>query len=243
MLTFDDGPDAKRGPILLDTLKKYGVQATFFMVGENINATTSETNLQRELRDGHLIGAHSLHHLNSNTLSEAAFKKDLWESISKLFPAMKAEGIHQKEVYFRYPFGAYDAKTYNQMNTIRELSYEKYGENCINFVFWNVDSEDWVAAMTPEKIADGIMAQLEGGTAYEHVLVNGKYQVKEYHVNPATAPKGGVILMHEIHDRSVAAVPLLIEKLKRAGYEIVPLNAVKEYYFAGKTCELKSKRP
>ena len=239
VLTFDDGPDPKRGPTLLDTLKKYGVHATFFMIGHNVTSATTETNLRRELRDGHLLAAHSLHHDDSNRQSEAAFKASLWASISRLFPAMEAEGIHQKEVYFRYPFGSYNAKTYNQMNSIRELSYEKYGENCINFVFWNVDSEDWVPAMTPQKIADGIMAQLEGGTAYEHVLVNGKYQIRAYHVNPATAPKGGVILMHEVHDRSLAAVPILLEKLERAGYEIVPLNTVKEYSFAGKTCRLK----
>jgi protoheme IX farnesyltransferase len=240
VLTFDDGPDAKRGPMILDTLKKYGAHATFFMVADAINAST-EGNLRRELREGQLIGAHSVHHRDSDKLTEADFKQDLWASISKLTPAMEEEGIHQKEVYFRYPYGAYGlSHGYNQMNTLRDLSVAKYDENCINFVFWTVDSEDWVEAMTPQKIVDGIMAQLEGGTAYEHVLVNGKYGLRTYHVNPATAPKGGVILMHEVHDRSVAAVPLLIERLQREGYEIVPLNTVKEYNFDGKTCELAS---
>ncbi len=240
VLTFDDGPDPKRGPILLDVLRKYGVKATFFMVGDSIDATTTETNLRRELREGHLIAAHSMHHNDSNKMSEPAFKADLRNSLMRLYPAMDAEGIHQKEVYFRFPFGSYDAKTYNQLNTMRDLSYELFGENCINFVFWNVDSEDWVPAMTSEKIADGIMAQLEGGTAYEHVLVGGKYTVRQIHVNPATAPRGGVILMHEVHDRSLGAVPMLLEKLQRAGYEVVALNTVKEYSFAGKTCRLKS---
>ncbi|MBS1961584.1 MAG: protoheme IX farnesyltransferase [Bdellovibrionales bacterium] len=238
VLTFDDGPDPKRAPMLLDVLKKYGVHATFFMVGDKVDAE-SEPVIRRELREGHLVAAHSLHHRNSNDLSEKAFKLDLWTSLSKLFPSMAEEGVFQKEVYFRFPFGAYGAPAYNQMNTLRSLSYEKYGENCINFVFWNVDSDDWVPSMTSQKIVDGVMAQLEGGTAYEHVLRNGKYELRAYHVNPATAPKGGVILMHEIHDRSLAAVPLLIERLERAGYEIVPLNSVKEYSFAGKTCQLR----
>jgi protoheme IX farnesyltransferase len=240
VLTFDDGPDEIRGEILLDTLRKYNAPATFFMVGDNINPST-EPNIRRELREGHLIGAHSLHHADSNKLSEAAFKADLWQSLAKLFPAMRDERVYQKEVYFRFPFGAYGTNPkYNQLNTLRDLSYEKFGENCINFVFWNIDSDDWVPVMTPEKMVNGIMAQLEGGTAYEHVLKNGKYSLREYHVDPATAPKGGVILMHEIHDRSVAAVPMLLERLERAGYEVVALNTVKEYSFAGKTCRLKS---
>jgi protoheme IX farnesyltransferase len=241
VLTFDDGPDGKRGPILLDILKKYNVQATFFMVGDAITPSTIDSNLRRELREGHTIGAHSMHHDDMDKLSEPAFKADLWSSLSKLFPAMRAEGVNQKEVYYRYPFGAYGANpAYNSMNSLRDLSYEKYGENCINFVFWNVDSEDWVEAMTPQKIADGIVAQLEGGTAYEHVRVNGKFTVRSFHVNPATAPRGGVVLMHEVHDRSLAALPILLDKLAKAGYEIVPLPTVKEYSFQGKTCQLRS---
>lgn len=236
VLTFDDGPDPKRAPILLDILRKYSVNATFFMTADRIDAST-ESVIRRELRDGHTVASHSVHHRNSNDLSEAEFKRDLWRSISKLFPILAAEGSVQKEAYFRYPFGAYGSGAgYNHMNSMRELSYEKYGENCINFVFWNVDSEDWVSAMTPEKIVDGIMGQLEGGTAYAHVFKDGKYSIREYHVSPTSAPKGGVILMHEVHDRSLAAVPMLIERLERAGYEIVPISTVKEYSYAGKTC-------
>ena len=34
-ITFDDGPDIKTTPILLDGLKKRGIKATFFIIGEN----------------------------------------------------------------------------------------------------------------------------------------------------------------------------------------------------------------
>ena len=35
-LTFDDGPNAQYTPQLLDLLKKYGIKATFFVVGEKV---------------------------------------------------------------------------------------------------------------------------------------------------------------------------------------------------------------
>ena len=35
-LTFDDGPIPEVTPWVLDTLDRYGIKATFFMVGENV---------------------------------------------------------------------------------------------------------------------------------------------------------------------------------------------------------------
>ena len=40
VLTFDDGPDALTTPRLLDTLKKYNVKATFFVLTGSIDAKT-----------------------------------------------------------------------------------------------------------------------------------------------------------------------------------------------------------
>ena len=36
-LTFDDGPDARWTPMILDTLRSRGVKATFFVVGQNVD--------------------------------------------------------------------------------------------------------------------------------------------------------------------------------------------------------------
>ena len=35
-LTFDDGPIPEATPFVLDTLKRYGIHATFFVVGDNV---------------------------------------------------------------------------------------------------------------------------------------------------------------------------------------------------------------
>ena len=35
-LTFDDGPIPEATPFVLDTLDRFGIKATFFMVGDNV---------------------------------------------------------------------------------------------------------------------------------------------------------------------------------------------------------------
>ena len=60
-LTFDDGPDRKCTPLLLDGLKERGVHATFFLMGSNIEG--KEDIVKRMSEEGHLIGNHSYEHI------------------------------------------------------------------------------------------------------------------------------------------------------------------------------------
>ena len=50
---------------------------------------------------------------------------------------------------------------------------------------------------------------------------------------------GGVVLMHDIHARSVDVVEVLLKIFKSKGIEVVPLNEVSEYSYKGKECRLK----
>ena len=62
-LTFDDGPIPESTPFLLETLRHYGVKATFFVVGENVQ---KHPDLFRQIiEDGHQVGNHTYHHLGS----------------------------------------------------------------------------------------------------------------------------------------------------------------------------------
>lgn len=57
-LTFDDGPDNEKTSLVLDKLDKYGVVATFLMVGQNINDNTKPT-IKRVIKMGNEIANHS----------------------------------------------------------------------------------------------------------------------------------------------------------------------------------------
>ena len=60
-LTFDDGPIPQSTPFLLETLRKYNVKATFFMVGDNVRKYPY---LFRQIIDeGHQLGNHTFNHL------------------------------------------------------------------------------------------------------------------------------------------------------------------------------------
>ena len=60
-LTFDDGPIPESTPFILDTLKKYNVKATFFMVGDNVHKYPDL--YRRIINEGHQVGNHTYNHL------------------------------------------------------------------------------------------------------------------------------------------------------------------------------------
>jgi peptidoglycan/xylan/chitin deacetylase (PgdA/CDA1 family) len=62
-LTFDDGPDERSTPALLNLLRERGVQAAFFAVGKRVAAHPDIA--ARIVRDGHLLENHSYAHSNA----------------------------------------------------------------------------------------------------------------------------------------------------------------------------------
>lgn len=66
-LTFDDGPIPEVTPWVLDELDKFGVKATFFMVGQNVERYPYL--LQEVISRGHVVGNHTLHHIKGFGIS------------------------------------------------------------------------------------------------------------------------------------------------------------------------------
>lgn len=74
-LTFDDGPIPEATPWVLDTLDKFGVKATFFMVGQNIERYPEL--LEEVKKRGHKAANHSLHHIRGLGISPQEYKDDV----------------------------------------------------------------------------------------------------------------------------------------------------------------------
>jgi len=98
-LTFDDGPNEKVTPLLLEILKKHNVKAMFFCIGRNIERNFEIT--KSIVDQGHVLGNHTYSHSNTfaltsykNVASEIIRTNELIESITK-----------QQTIYFRPPFG------------------------------------------------------------------------------------------------------------------------------------------
>ena len=62
MLTFDDGPDPRNTPEILDLLSREGVPATFFTVGDNV--VKYPDIFRRMTREGHMVGNHTMSHID-----------------------------------------------------------------------------------------------------------------------------------------------------------------------------------
>ncbi len=240
VLTFDDGPDPVNTPRLLALLKKYNIKATFFMLSEKFNAKTMPL-IKEVLVQGHIVASHHHDHENNNGKDEATYKAGLKESILKVAKVIAEVNPSGKEIYYRFPYGAYGsgALSYHHFNVMKEVSQELFGDNCINFSFWDIDSLDWLKPMDQSDIISNIMAHIEGGTAFKMKKgrLSGKYKKEKYTITRPIG--GGVVLMHDIHSKSIDAVETLLKTFMSSGIEVIPLNEVEEYSYKGRECRLK----
>jgi len=84
-LTFDDGPDPASTPAVLDVLDEFGVVATFFMIGRNVD---EHPDLAAEvIRRGHQVANHTQDHLWLDMQPESVVRRQVQggaESLARL---------------------------------------------------------------------------------------------------------------------------------------------------------------
>lgn len=73
-VTFDDGPIPEATPWVLDTLDRFGIKATFFMVGQNVER--SPALLEEVRKRGHAVGNHTLHHIQGASATTMRYMRD-----------------------------------------------------------------------------------------------------------------------------------------------------------------------
>lgn len=88
-LTFDDGPIPEVTPWVLDLLERYGVKATFFMVGDNISKYPEIFRLVVE--KGHRMGNHTFNHIRG-------FSRKYFTSYSYLENTEKAYDLMREQM-------------------------------------------------------------------------------------------------------------------------------------------------
>ena len=121
-LTFDDGPNPRTTPELLDILKKNDVKATFFVLGKLV-ATYPEV-VKREYDEWREIASHTWSHPNLKTLSKSAILREINNTDEKI-----KEAIWKVPTLLRPPYGSHTKE-------IDNLSGK-------TIVLWDVDSLDW----------------------------------------------------------------------------------------------------
>lgn len=129
-ITFDDGPHPYYTPRLLAILKKYGVKATFFVVGKM--AQRYPGLLKAEVADSHCIASHSYTHPNLTRISIEQMKEECRKSREMIKSIV---GIDVK--YCRPPGGDYDS-------TVMKISEEEG----LTMVLWTDDPGDYASPGT-----------------------------------------------------------------------------------------------
>jgi peptidoglycan/xylan/chitin deacetylase (PgdA/CDA1 family) len=125
-LTFDDGPNAKLTPKLLDLLATRHIKATFFVIGQNV-AENPEI-VARAAREGHEIGNHSWSHPSLNKLSDEAVRRELQKTDEAIRSA-----TGNRPTLLRPPYGSITTRQ-------KKWIADEFGYKVI---LWDVDPLDW----------------------------------------------------------------------------------------------------
>jgi cellulose synthase/poly-beta-1,6-N-acetylglucosamine synthase-like glycosyltransferase/peptidoglycan/xylan/chitin deacetylase (PgdA/CDA1 family)/spore germination protein YaaH len=193
-LTFDDGPDTRYTPRILDVLKAKHAPATFFVTG--IAASNSPGLLRREYAEGHEIGNHTYTHPRFNEISRRQLGLEL-NLTERLFES--SLGI--KTLLFRPPYGIdHQPETADEVALLpipQAMGYLIVGSR--------IDPHDWGepggGPPPPAKtMVERVLEQARGGNIV--LLHDG----------------GGE------RRNTVAALPGIIERLRAEGYELVPVS-------------------
>jgi peptidoglycan-N-acetylglucosamine deacetylase len=144
-LTFDDGPDARSTPQLLDLLKEAKVEASFFCVGERVAANPELT--ARIVREGHLLQNHSYAHSHfTNFFSANRLRAELLQTQTAI---QKATGIVPQ--FFRPPMGLSNPRIFRAARSLD-----------LKIIGWTIRSLDTITT-DPGKIVARIARRLEPG--------------------------------------------------------------------------------
>ncbi len=157
-LTFDDGPDTKYTPQVLDILKRYEAKATFFVVGRQV--VKHPDVLERIHKEGHSIGNHSWDHANLTKLSSTQVQKEIKstdEAIEKII------GVSTPLV--RAPYGAVTASIRRNLSSAGHQLVE-----------WTVDTKDWNGTASEDMVELVRKRTKDGGIILMHSFggKNGK---------------------------------------------------------------------
>ena len=195
-LTFDDGP-GPRSAELSDYLAAEGIHATFFINGKNVPGRQAA--LDSEINRGHIIGNHTQNHLQLTKLSGPTLISEVTLT-DTIIAGVQPNGPW----LLRPPFGAWNGATAAVVNGTPMKKYT-------GSVFWDVggvltataaaDWDCWGKGVAIDKCGALYMSEMQ-------------------------TRKRGIVLMHDVHNKTVDMVKLIVPQLKAAGWKFAALPDV-----------------
>lgn len=190
LFTFDDGPDPRYTPRLLEQLDEADVKAVFFLTANRIAGRNRWERRNQELareivRRGHMVGNHTVDHAQLPLLDDAGVIAQV-EGAEAIFEQVLGE----RTWLLRPPGGARS----DRVDAL--LSARGYTQ-----MMWNLGSGDFQV-----RSADDVL------DTWQRVL---ERREREH------GDRGGVVLMHDIHEWSVDAFPRMVSFLRTRNCELL----------------------
>ncbi|MFI4950478.1 MAG: glycosyltransferase, partial [Caulobacterales bacterium] len=194
-LTFDDGPDGRWTPKILDILKAKHAPATFFVIGKNMAAKPGL--VAREVREGHNVGSHTWTHPDISKVPAAQTAVEL-SATQRLFETITGRSMR----LFRPPYFG-DAEPSTPREVAPLLAAQTQGYLSVGL---RIDPDDWdrPSAATPKHILDVVLSRLQDTQRPGQVVL--------------LHDSGGD------RSRTVEALPQLIDALRAHGYRLVTIG-------------------
>jgi peptidoglycan/xylan/chitin deacetylase (PgdA/CDA1 family) len=199
-LTFDDGPSHYTSQIL-DTLDKYGVKATFFEIGCNVDRYPAIA--RRIINEGHVIGNHTFSHPFLAPMEPPAQIK---REIDKASESIKnATGC--TPVLFRPPHG------WRSPWMASELRRDNY-----TVVTWTVSPDDWQQTISAANVVKRVLSKTHSGSI---ILLHDGLETKDtFRKDQTIDALPSIIADLKSHGYRFVTVPELME----ASQTFVPKN-------------------
>ena len=195
-LTYDDGPGPRTGE-LADYLADQGIPAAFFINGKN--APGKQLMIDKVIGRGHLLANHTQNHLQLTKLSSEKVISEV-TATDDVIKQVQKDGPW----VLRAPFGAWNGNTARAVNG---TAMKKY----VGSVFWDIGG------------------QLTATAAADWDCWGKGYSVQrcgDLYLQEIKTRKHGIVLMHDIHGKSVDMTKYLVPKLKAEGWKFVKLTEV-----------------
>lgn len=209
-LTFDDGPTNQTDDVL-NTLKKNGVKATFFVLGRNVDYHPAV--MARMTAEGHLIANHTVTHARLGrryVRNPNLIIREIGGAHEEIAPFLRTN----QGLYFRAPYGFWKSDHAATLNADPILKHY------VGPIYWDIggytaiddagnasssaDWDCWRREWTADECATGYMREIR-------------------------RKKGGVVLFHDVRMRTATMVEQMLPALIRDGYSFITLDQIPAY--------------
>jgi len=148
-LTFDDGPIPEVTPWVLDLLGEHNAQATFFVIGDNVQKHPEIT--RAILQQGHTLGNHTQQHLKGTDCTLDAYLNQVDRCNSSIAEALQAPKTRIR--LFRPPYGR-----------LRQSQAKALLKQDYRIVMWDVLSADFDTVVLPDQCLENVLNNAQSGS-------------------------------------------------------------------------------